>query len=155
LTDCERTGPQAASRLSCGEVRYGEIVVWHYANGMANEPEMSVLYNAQCPVCAAEVGHYVRAAENAGLPIRFDDLNTDALSRWGLDEDTAARRLYVQHEGMLISGVPAFLALWSRMPRYRWLARIVGLPGVRHIACAAYDYVFAPALYRRHLRRLR
>jgi predicted DCC family thiol-disulfide oxidoreductase YuxK len=141
--------------LSCGEVRHGEILVWHYSSYMANEPEMSVLYNAQCPVCAAEVGHYERVADKAGLPIRFDDLNTDALAQWGLDIDMAARRLYVQYEGVLISSVPAFLALWSRMPRYRLLALIVGLPGVRHIACASYDHIFAPALYRRHLRRLR
>jgi predicted DCC family thiol-disulfide oxidoreductase YuxK len=152
---CGWIGQQAASRLTCGEVRHAEIMIWHYSKCMADEPELLVLYNGRCPVCAAEVGHYARAADKAGLPIQFDDLNTDALSRWGMDADTAARRLYVQHEGVLISGVPAFRALWSGMPRYRWMARIVGLPGIRHIACAAYDHVFAPALYRRHLRRLR
>lgn len=123
---------------------------------MANDPDIAVLYNAQCPVCSAEVKLYARAADKAGLPIRFDDLNTEAArSSWGLDADTAARRLYVQQDGVLISGVPAFLALWSQMPRYRLLARIVGLPGFRQIAGAAYDYVFALILYRQHLRRLK
>ena len=120
---------------------------------MNNNPETSVLYNSQCPVCDAEVGHYARYVGEAGLPIRFDDLNTDALHRWGIDADTAARSLYVQRDGVLVSGVPAFLVLWSQMPRYRLLARIVGLPGIRQIASAAYDHVFAPALYGWHRRR--
>jgi len=76
------------------------------------------------------------------------------LDEWGLDHDTAARRLYVEHDGVLTSGVPAFLILWAEMPRYRLLAQILGLPGIRQIASAAYDHIFAPALYRSHLRRL-
>ena len=121
---------------------------------MSSDPETSVLYNAQCPVCSAEVDHYARYAGGAGLPIRFDDLNTDAVQRWGIDADTAARSLYVRRGGVVVSGVPAFVLLWSAMPRYRWLARIVGLPGIRQMASAAYDHVFAPALYRRHRRRV-
>ena len=122
---------------------------------MTHDPETSVLFNANCPVCNFEIGHYARYCRDAGLPIRFDDLNTDARAAWGIDADTAARRLYVLHQGQLTSGIPAFLVLWARMPRYRWLARIVGLPGIRQIASGLYDLVLAPAIYRWHLRRLR
>ncbi len=73
----------------------------------------------------------------------------------GIDADTAARRLYVLHQGVLTSGIPAFLVLWAQMPRYRWLARVVGLPGVRQVATLAYDHVLAPVIYRWHLRRQR
>lgn len=122
---------------------------------MKNEPSTSVLYNASCPVCNFEIRHYAQYAESNGLPIRFDDLNSDARMRWGLDADTAARRLYVLHEGQLTSGIPAFLVLWAQMPKYRWLGRTIGLPGIRQIASAIYDYVLAPVIYRWHLRRLR
>lgn len=122
---------------------------------MENAPSTSVLYNANCPVCNFEIKHYVQYAHRNSLPIRFDDLNSDALGHWGLDADTAARRLYVLHEGRLTSGIPAFLALWAQMPRYRWLAQTVGLPGIRHIASVVYDYILAPLIYRWHLRRLR
>jgi len=122
---------------------------------MENSAKTSVLYNATCPVCNFEIQHYARYAGDNALPIRFDDLNSDAREAWGLDADTAARRLYVLHEGKLTSGVAAFLVLWTQMPRYRWLARVVGLPGIRQVACAAYDFVLAPAIYRWHLRRLR
>jgi hypothetical protein len=97
----------------------------------------------------------VQYAGRNGLPIRFDDLNSDARAAWGLDADTAARRLYVVHDGVLTSGIPAFLVLWAQMPRYRWLAKVVGLPGVRQMASALYNHVLAPAIYRWHLRRLR
>ena len=126
-----------------------------YLSLMENSPKTSVLFNANCPVCNFEIQHYAQYADRTGLPIRFDDLNSDARLRWGLDADTAARRLYVLHDGALTSGIPAFLVLWAQMPRYRWLAGVVGLPGIRQIACAVYDVVLAPAIYRWHLRRLR
>ena len=116
-------------------------------------PKTSVLYNASCPVCHFKIRHYGRYAGEAGLQIRLDDLNSDALVQWGLDAGTAAKRLYVMHEDGLSSGIPAFLALWVQMPRYRWLTWIVGLPGVFQIACRIYDHVLAPAIYHWHLRR--
>ena len=124
-----------------------------YLPVMENNPETAVLYNAACPICNFEIRHYARYSGDAGLPIRFDDLNMDARAQWGLDADTAARRLYVLHDGKLTSGIAAFLVLWSQMPRYRWLAKSVGLPGIRPIASAAYDHVLAPMIYRWHLRR--
>ena len=120
-------------------------------------PEMQdgtpVLYNADCPVCSFEIDHYRKRSAKDGLPIRFDDLNGPALSGWGIDADTAARRLHVLHEGRILSGMPAFRALWSSMPRTRWLARLAGLPGLRQGLEFLYDRVGAPLLYRSHLRR--
>lgn len=112
-----------------------------------------VLYNAECPVCSFEINHYAAYSEKRALPIRFEDLNADDLSDWGLTSDEAARRLYVMKDGALVSGIPAFLLLWKDMPRYRLLARIVGLPGIRHAASIVYDYVLAPLIYRWHKRR--
>ena len=126
-----------------------------YVDAMHDDPATSVLFNANCPVCNFEIEHYARYCRDRGVPIRFDDLNSAAREQWGIDADTAARRLYVLHQGQLTSGIPAFLVLWAQMPRYRWLARVVSLPGVRQTASALYDLVLAPAIYRWHLRRLR
>ncbi|MDO9525359.1 MAG: DUF393 domain-containing protein, partial [Gemmobacter sp.] len=105
-------------------------------------------------VCNFEIQHYAKYAGGKGLPIQFDDLNSDARDQWGIDADSAARRLYVLHEGVLTSGIDAFLVLWAQMPKYRWLGNLVGLPGVRQIASATYDHVLAPLIYRWHLRRM-
>ncbi len=104
-------------------------------------------------MCSFEINHYASYAKTRALPIRFEDLNADDLSDWGLTADQAARRLYVLKEGEMLSGIPAFLALWQDMPRYRILARVVGVPGIRHVACAVYDYALAPLIYRWHKRR--
>lgn len=121
----------------------------------SDDTKTTVLYNADCPVCSYEINHYAAYSQRRALPIRFDDLNDTArLAEWNLDADTAARRLHVLKDGQLLSGIPAFIALWQEMPRYRWLARVVGTPGIFHVACACYDHVLAPAIYRWHLKRL-
>ena len=112
-----------------------------------------VLFNDDCPVCSFEINHYAAYAKREGLNIQFDDLNGPERAAWGIDEDTAARRLYVLRDGALTSGIPAFLELWREMPKYRWLARIVSLPVIKQIASLIYDYILAPLIYRWHLRR--
>ncbi|SLN43343.1 thiol-disulfide oxidoreductase DCC family protein [Pseudooctadecabacter jejudonensis] len=112
-----------------------------------------VLFNADCPVCNFEIRHYEKYAQDSALPIRFDDLNSDALATWDLTADQAARRLYVLHDGELLSGMPAFRVLWAQMPRYHWLARVTGWPVIRPLTVFAYDRVLAPLIYRWHIRR--
>lgn len=112
-----------------------------------------VLYNETCPVCRFEIDAYARRAKTDGLPIRFDGLvHAEA---WGLTPDQAARRLHVLHRGQLLSGIPAFQALWRQLPHMRWLARLTSLPVIHQIACVTYDRLLAPVIYRAHLRRQR
>ena len=115
--------------------------------------ETRVLYNDTCPVCRFEIDAYRRSAEGDGLAIRFDAL--DRARDWGLTQDQAARALHVWHEGRILSGMAAFRALWSTMPRWRWLARVTACPGIRSLADLIYDRITAPLLYRAHLRRQR
>ena len=125
-----------------------------YLSGMP-QPDTRVLYNHDCPVCRAEITHYADYAGREGLAIGFDDLNRVDLGMWGVTADQAAQRLHVVHEGRVLSGLPAFITLWRQMPRYRWLARVVALPGIQQAATLVYDHVLAPLLYRSHLRRQR
>ncbi|MFA8387377.1 MAG: thiol-disulfide oxidoreductase DCC family protein [Pelagibaca sp.] len=120
---------------------------------MTETPDIRVLYNDQCPVCSFEINHYADYAKRNDLPIQFDDLNGPDRAAWGIDEDTAARRLYVLRDGQLYDGIDAFIELWREMPRYRWLARIVAVPGIKQVAAFGYDHVLAPLIYRWHLRR--
>jgi len=121
---------------------------------MTDTTETRVLYNARCPVCRAEIEHYRAYAQARGLPVAFHDLNGDDLADWGIGADAAARRLHVRQDGRVLSGVDAFLALWRALPRYRWIARIVALPGLRQAAHLAYERVLAPRLYARHVARM-
>lgn len=112
-----------------------------------------ILYNGRCPICSAEIAHYRARAQASGADLRFTDLNTALLDGWGISADQAMRRLHARHEGHILSGFPAFLLIWQALPRWRWLAKLVALPGLRHAVGLVYDRVAAPILYRLHLRR--
>ena len=115
----------------------------------------TVIYNDTCPVCSREVAGYRRMAARDGLEIEFAGLSDGVHARHGLNDEAAARRFHVVVEGELYSGLPAFAALWSRMPRLRWLSRMVRLPVLRTVFGGFYDYLAAPALFALHKRRQR
>jgi len=113
----------------------------------------TVIYNGSCPICSAEVSAYRRHAETMNLPLDFADLTCTDMAGFGLTPDKAARRLYLVQDRQMYSGIDAFLRLWAAMPKYRWLARLVGAPVVRPLARLGYDHVAAPLLYAMHRRR--
>jgi predicted DCC family thiol-disulfide oxidoreductase YuxK len=117
---------------------------------MTDKP--TVIYNGDCPICSREIGVY-RARIGPAGDLRFVDLNDADLAALGLTRDDAARRLHVVEDGRLVSGVDAFVALWTATPGFRWLGRIVGLPGIRQAAGSLYEGLLAPALFAMHRRR--
>lgn len=99
---------------------------------------------------------YARKAADESAPLVFCDLRDSDLSGWGITEDQATRRIHARlPDGQIVSGQPAFVALWSGLRGWRWLAWGVNLPGLRAASALAYDKVAAPLLYRMHLRRQR
>lgn len=117
------------------------------------DEDTRILYNDTCPLCRFEIDHYRAAARRDAAPLRFDRLEEAA--SWGLTADQAARRLHVLKDGQLLSGLDAFRAIWSSLPRWRWVARVTGLPVINPLVALLYNRVAAPLLYRAHLRRQR
>lgn len=113
----------------------------------------TIIHNHTCPICKREVAQYARAAERAGVALDIQGLDGEAQERAGLSRDAAARRFHVIHDGQLLSGLDAFLVIWERLPRLRWLARALRPRWVRTLADPVYDYLLAPALYALHRRR--
>jgi predicted DCC family thiol-disulfide oxidoreductase YuxK len=113
-----------------------------------------ILYNDRCPICRAEIAHYRARAAASGAPLVFEDLNKADLGGWNLTADQAKRRMHAAlPDGQIVSGIPAFAAIWAGLPRMGWLARLVMVPGIRHLADLAYNRLAAPWLYRRQIRR--
>ena len=82
--------------------------------------------------------------------VSFVDITTDQnrLESLGISFDEAARRFtVVDEEGRVQQGVNGFIALWSALPRYRWLAACIAFPPVKWLAEVVYDHVLAPLLY--------
>lgn len=117
-------------------------------------PPLSVLYNGSCPICSAEIAHY-RAMAPDDAALAWIDVSRDDASDFGVDPDRALRRLHAREPGgPLLAGVDGFIALWQRLPRYRWLARLSRLPLIKQGLSLVYERILAPWLYHRHLRRM-
>lgn len=87
---------------------------------------LTAFYDGGCPLCSKEIAHY-RRVDRAGR-VRFVDITSAPveLAAVGLDTATAMRRLHVlEPDAGLLQGVPAFIAIWQRLPGYRLLARVV------------------------------
>lgn len=108
-----------------------------------------VYYDDACEICAGEIGHYRQEALKNSLGLAFHGLSGDeqALSGYGLSAADTKRRLYVYDgDGRLVSGIDALAAIWARIPRYRWAARLIRLPVIHGAGELLYDAVAVPML---------
>ncbi len=113
-------------------------------------PALTVLYDGACPLCRREIALYRGACGD--VPLSFADVSNEAVVLPpSLPRDAALARFHVQRaDGQIVSGAQAFLALWSVLPRWRWLARIGRIPGVAWLLERAYRsfLVVRPGLQR-------
>ena len=87
---------------------------------------MTVLYDGGCPLCSREILHYQKIAGDR--PIRWLDVTLKAtdMSPYGLTVEEALRSFPVAPvEGPMKAGASAFVALWSELPYYHWLAKVI------------------------------
>jgi predicted DCC family thiol-disulfide oxidoreductase YuxK len=112
--------------------------------------ELTVLYDGACPLCRREIALYRGA--RGDVPLRFADVSDETFALPpSLTRDTALARFHVRRaDGQIVRGAHAFLALWSVLPGWRWLARIGRVPGVAWLLERAYRgfLVFRPSLQR-------
>ena len=116
----------------------------------ASAPPLTVLYDAACPLCRREIGVYRGLRTTA--PVCFADVSDPASTLpIGTTREQLLARFHVSdRDGRLLSGAQAFLALWSELPGWRWLARVGRLPGAAWAMERAYRLFLRvrPALQR-------
>lgn len=99
---------------------------------------MTVLYDGACPLCRREIAVYQNLSATA--PLAFADVSDPQLA---LPPDRQRAELLARFhvqlaDGTLVSGAAAFVALWARLPGWRWLARLAQLPGMLWLMERAY-----------------
>lgn len=114
----------------------------------ANLDTLTVFYDGACPLCSREMKRYFALDHRKliqGVDISTPDFDAQAeeldpvmVNRWLHARDAA---------GKMFLGIDAFLEIWRRIPSTRWLAWIVALPGLYHLAWVFYR-VFAANRYR-------
>ena len=113
-------------------------------------PALTVLYDGACPLCRREIGIYRNVQSDT--PVCFADVSDAAvpLPARATRQQLLARFHVQRHDGELLSGAQAFLALWSVLPGWRWLALAGRLPGAVWLMERAYRLFLCgrPALQR-------
>lgn len=112
----------------------------------------TMFFDGGCPLCRREVAHYRRL--DRGDRIRWVDITSQpgTLSKYGIAYGTAMERLHaLDEDGQIVSGVPAFVAVWRQLPGYRHLARVV--EGLRLVPLL--DWLYTRFASWRHKRRCR
>jgi predicted DCC family thiol-disulfide oxidoreductase YuxK len=112
---------------------------------------VTVFYDGSCPLCAAAIGIYRRACGAEMVSFIDASAHEPGTIVAGLDMTTAMKRFHVLGvDGRLFSGAEGFAHLWLALPEWRWLGRIVLLPGVLQATKIAYRgfLVVRPAFQR-------
>ena len=112
---------------------------------------LTIFYDGACPLCTAEIGIYRKCVSTEKLA--FVDVSADGsgLLAPDLDKANALKRFHVRlADGSLVSGAAGFGHVWLALPAWRWLGRVVLLPGMLQITEAVYRVflVVRPAILR-------
>tara|TARA_B100000963_G_C22610635_1_gene664664 strand:+ start:995 stop:1354 length:360 start_codon:yes stop_codon:yes gene_type:complete len=82
--------------------------------------QLRVLYNKSCKICNKEINHYKRYCDKKIAWIDIID-NKEARALTSKTKSELLRRMHVIRDGEIIEGARAFLEIWKRIPRYKFL----------------------------------
>ena len=101
---------------------------------------MKVYYNESCSICRAEINLYKR--QNI-QEIEWVDItnNTVAEKNTSKSNKDLLRRLHVEEEGKIFGGAKAFLLVWKKIPKYKFLYNFFKLPIIFNIFSFFYEIV--------------
>ncbi len=98
----------------------------------SSKPEaLTVLYDGACPLCRREIAHVQGlAAQRPDSALCFIDVSAAESAVPPQERARLLARFHVQlADGSRLDGAAAFVAMWARLPGWRWLARAAALPG--------------------------
>jgi predicted DCC family thiol-disulfide oxidoreductase YuxK len=93
---------------------------------------LTVLYDGSCPLCRTEISYLSGLAErHRDSALCFVDISDDTSdARDAAERKALLARFHVEHaDGTRLDGAAAFVAMWERLPGWRWLAFAGRLPG--------------------------
>lgn len=86
---------------------------------------LRVLYDGGCPLCRREIAHYRRLQPRRAVEWIDIDAAPEQPLPLGLSREQAMARFHVLEGERIETGAAAFVLLWSALPGWRWLARLV------------------------------
>ncbi len=114
---------------------------------------MKVYFNNSCKICKAEIDLYKKEEIDEIEWIDITD-NEFAEKETSKDNKQLLRRLHVKDGEKVLQGAEAFLLLWKKMPKYKFLYKFFKLPVIFNIFSVLYEVV-AFFLYLKNKKQLR
>ena len=113
---------------------------------------MKVYYNQSCSICRLEIDHYKK--QNVSEIEWIDITNNPSAEQDTLKNDKMLlRRLHVKKDGQVFVGARAFLLVWKKIPKYKFLYHFFKLPIIFHLFFISYE-IIAYFLYLKNRKQL-
>ena len=101
---------------------------------------IKVFFNNSCNICKLEIDHYKK---NSNGNLEWVDItnNQEAIDLTLKSKEELLRRLHVIENGNVIGGAKAFIIIWSKIPKYNFLAKILSFKPLFILFHYAYEFV--------------
>ncbi len=88
--------------------------------------KIKVFFNNSCSICRLEINHYKKISDSN---LEWIDItnNNDALKITSKTQEELLRRLHVIDNGKVIGGAKAFIIIWSKIPKYKFLSKLFSI----------------------------
>ena len=114
---------------------------------------MKVFFNNSCKICKAEIDLYKKEKIEE---IDWIDITNNSLAEKETSKNSKdlLRRLHVKDGDEISQGAKAFLILWKKMPKYKFLYNFFKLPVIFNIFSFVYE-IIAFFLYLKNRKQLK
>ncbi len=101
---------------------------------------IKVFFNNSCSVCRLEINHYKKISSSN---LEWIDItnNHDALKITSKTQEELLRRLHIIDNGKVIGGAKAFIIIWSKIPKYKFLSKLFSIKPFFLIFHYTYEFV--------------
>ena len=101
---------------------------------------MKVYFNNSCKICKAEIDLYKKEKikEIDWVDITNNDLAEKETSK---NSKELLRRLHVKEGEKIIQGAEAFILLWEKIPKYKFLYNFFKLPIIFNLFSFVYEII--------------
>ena len=100
---------------------------------------VKVFFNNSCNICKLEIDHYKK---NSDESLEWVDItnNQQAVDLTSKSKEELLRRLHVIDNGQVVGGAKAFIIIWSKIPKYNFLAKILSFKPFFILFHYAYEF---------------
>ena len=101
---------------------------------------IKVFFNNSCNICRLEINHYKKISDSN---LEWVDItnNEEAIKLTSKSQKELLRRIHVVDNGNVIGGAKAFVIIWSKIPKYKFLSKLFSIKMFFVIFHYLYEFV--------------